>query len=316
MTFKNFWLVTLILPFVYIIFFLKNHYLPHPKVKESSNLKLKIKFWLPYYIMIIGIFFIVLAIMRPQKEIKSSSKGIDMVVVLDISKSMDAIDMSPNRLAVAKEALKEFISLRKNDRIGLILFAGSIATKVPLTLDHEVYLNFLKKINTNDIVHQGTSIGLGIAGGLNRLKNSKAKSKVLILATDGQDNSPSITPQTAIKKAVEMDVKIYTIGIGSNDTIIPFIDAFGRKATKHINDGIDEELLKKIANQTGGKYYRAQSEESLGETFRDIDQLETSELKAKQQENKKELFHFLLTIGIILMVISIFVEELLFPRIP
>nr|HPO64128.1 VWA domain-containing protein [Candidatus Kapabacteria bacterium] len=225
-------------------------------------------------ILLISTIIVILA--RPQstlshKEVKT--EGIDIVVALDISTSMEAKDFSPNRLEAAKKTAIEFIDNRPDDRIGLVIFAAESFTQCPLTTDHSTLKNLFEGINTN-MVEDGTAIGLGLATAVNRLMNSTAKSKVIILITDGVNNTGYIAPMTAAEIAKSFKMKVYAIGVGTRGMApYPFKTPFGIQY-QNIEVQIDEDLLKQVSNMTGGKYFRATNNKGLKEIYTEIDKME------------------------------------------
>jgi len=218
------------------------------------------------------------------------TEGIDIIIALDISSSMLAEDFHPkNRIVAAKEVGKEFISGRKSDRIGLVVFAGESYTQCPLTLDYDMVKEFMDRVDVGAI-EDGTAIGMAIATGLNRLRESKVKSKIIILLTDGQNNRGEIDPLTAAQAATPLSVKIYTIGVGSEGMApYPVQTPFGVRY-QNMEVKIDEELLKQVASITGGKYFRATDADKLREIYRIIDQMEKTEIEVKEYRSYTELF--------------------------
>jgi len=240
---------------------------------------------LPFILEVLAFSLLVIAFARPrsaQVNKQVSAQGIDIVMAIDISSSMLAEDFRPNRLEAAKREAIKFINARKNDRFAVIAFAGESFTLVPLTLDHAMVINMISKLR-NGIVEDGTAIGLGIANSVARLKKSKAKSKVIILLTDGVSNKGNIDPITAAKMAANYGVRIYTIGVGSKAYAnIPVKTPMGVDYVKMKVD-IDENALQQIAQLTGGKYFRATSDKKLEQIYKEIDKMEKTKLKEKVQ---------------------------------
>lgn len=242
-----------------------------------------------------------------------SSEGVDIMLVLDTSQSMAAEDFKPkNRLEVAKKQVQKFITKRSSDKVGLIVFGGEAYTQCPLTLDYNVLLNFIDDIHLN-MAGRGTSIGMALATGLNRLRHSEAKSKVIILLTDGENNSGEIDPLSAAKLASDMSVKVYTIGVGKEGGApIPYEDPIYGKTYARNSMGqivltkIDEETLKKIAKVTNGTYFRAHDGESLEKIYEEINSLEKTKIKAKQHFSYHDFFP-----SIILLLLLLFMLELI-----
>lgn len=234
---------------------------------------------------------IVIALARPRlvDQLQQTSVDvIDMVLVLDISSSMLADDFSPNRLEVVKQTARDFISGRRGDRVGLLVFAGQSFIQCPLTVDLDVLQNLLKEVTIAPRDYDGTAIGMAIANATNRLRHSEAESKVMILLSDGSNNAGEIEPTTAADLAAEFDIRIYTIGAGTNQsyTRIP-----GRGL---IRNEIDEETLMEIAEKTGGKYFRATDQTALTEIYNEIDQLERSEIEVKEFTRHREIYGWFL----------------------
>jgi len=240
---------------------------------------------------------LVVGLARPQALIPESpatAYGIDMMLVIDVSTSMRAEDLAPgkDRLAAAKEVVRDFVSRRGNDRIGMIVFAARPYTQCPLTVDHDVIVEMLDQIETG-MVEDGTAIGMALGTAVNRLRESEAKTKLVILLTDGQNNMGDISPETAAQAARSMDVRVYAVGVGTRDQApYPVVDAFGRKRYDYRPSEVDDASLTEIAQITGGRYFRATDSDSLEETYREIDRLEKTELPTKQYGQFKELFPF------------------------
>ncbi|WP_297488397.1 VWA domain-containing protein [uncultured Cetobacterium sp.] len=235
------------------------------------------------------------------------------MIALDLSKSMEARDFNPSRLEKSKELLKEFVNERPDDRVSLVVFGGDAYTKVPLTFDHTVINDTLSKITTDDITSNNrTAIGMGLGVALNRLKNSEAKSKVVILMTDGENNSGEMSPIGASKLAKEMGIKVYTIGIGAKEIAVPSF--FGTSYVK--NTELDENLLNNIAKNTNGQYFRASDEKEFKNIFKDINKLEKSKIDSRSFYDITEYFEPLLKIALILLMIGVLFEYVIFIRIP
>jgi Ca-activated chloride channel family protein len=237
------------------------------------------------------LFLIILGLARPRlidNLQETSVSVIDMLLVLDISSSMLADDFPPNRLEAVKKTASDFIESRKDDRIGILVFAGESFIQCPLTVDKKVLQSLIKEITVASKEHDGTAIGMAIANGTNRLRNSDVESRVMILLSDGSNNAGEIDPKTAAELAAEYDIKIYTIGAGTNQsyTRIP-----GRGL---IRNEIDEETLQHIADMTGGKFFRATDVEALASIYAEIDLLERSEIEVKEFTQYKELYGWFL----------------------
>ena len=262
----------------------------------------------------------IIAMARPQsgsKEEEITTEGIDILLALDISGSMRAEDFKPkNRLEVAKLVAKDFVESRNNDRIGMVVFAGESYTQCPLTMDYGVLLNFIEEVKIG-MVTDGTAIGMAIANAVNRLRDSKAKSKVIILLTDGRNNAGELHPLTAAQVAEAIGVRIYTVGAGSRGTALyPIDDPILGKRYQRMQVEIDEELLQQIAQMTGGKYFRAVDRKSLEDVFLEIGELEKTKIEVKEFTRYKELFLVYLAIGLLLFGLEIFLANTKFRKIP
>ena len=235
-----------------------------------------------------------------------TSKGIDIVIAVDVSSSMLAQDLKPNRLDALKLVAKEFINDRLNDRIGLVVYAGESYTKTPVTSDKGVIVNSLNEINFDGVIEDGTAIGMGLATSVNRLKDSKAKSKVIILLTDGVNNSGFIDPKTAADLASSFGIKTYTIGLGSNgNALAPIaINPNGTFRYGLTKVEIDEELLKSIANETGGLYFRATDNERLKNIYEEINKLEKTEVEEFKYSNAEEMYRRFVLISFLLVFLE------------
>ena len=261
-----------------------------------------------FLLRLLALGAIIVALARPQTEDISTrsktTKGIDIVMAIDVSSSMLARDLKPNRLSALKEVAADFIKERPNDRIGLVVYAGEGYTKTPITTDKSLVLNALSEITYGQL-DDGTAIGMGLATSVNRLKESKAKSKIIILLTDGVNNSGFIEPQTAADLAIEFGIKTYTIGLGTNGNALSPIaynaDGSFRYGMRQVE--IDENLLKDIATATGGKYFRATDNESLEEIYDEINKLEKTEVEEFKYYRYEEKFRpWILLAGILLLL--------------
>lgn len=264
----------------------------------------------------IAAFTVVLA--RPQSSTdfeNVTTEGIDIVISLDISTSMLAKDFSPDRLEAAKNVAMEFISGRQYDRIGLVVFAGEAFTQVPLTTDRAVLLNLFKDIQTG-MIEDGTAIGNGLATAVARLKDSDAISRVVILLTDGENNSGEIAPLTAAEIARTFGIRVYTIGVGTVGTApYPVQTPYGTQL-RDIEVKIDEEMLQEIASITDGRYFRATSNTKLEEIYQEIDQLEKSKIEVREFSRRSEEFLPYALAGILLLVLSLLLRTTVFRSIP
>lgn len=253
----------------------------------------------------ISIGLMIIAMARPQSEHSEEivkGEGIDIFLVMDLSSSMLARDFEPDRLSVSKKVAVDFVSHRTYDRIGLAVFAGESYTQCPLTNDHDVLNEYLEGLECGAL-EDGTAIGMGLAAAVNRLKDSDAKSKVVVLLTDGVNNAGYIRPSTAAGLAKEFGIKVYTIGVGSYGQALSPVRrrSNGDYMFGITNVEIDEDLLRQIAEETGGKYYRAVSEESLQEVYNEIDRLEKTEVEIIVYKRYQELYYWPLMAGFLLL---------------
>ena len=289
----------------------------------NSGFRAKLK-GLPYLLILAGIGLMIFALARPQKsdtKVKKNIEGIDIMLVLDVSDSMAIEDMQPNRLEACKEVMRKFISGRTSDRIGLTIFSGEAYTRMPSTLDYQVLLENLKKVKISRNIKMGTAIGVGLANAVARLRDSTAKTRVIVFLTDGENNTGTIDPDTALEIAKGYGLRIYTIGAGKNgDSQLPIEtqDAFGRivKRYQPIHSTVNDELLGKMASETGGKYYRAEDNMSLGRVFSEIDRLEKTKIEMNQFTRYSELFQSWLSIGIFLIAAAGFLMNTWLRRSP
>jgi len=272
-----------------------------------------------------AISLLTVALARPQlgrSDSEVTTEGIDIMLILDVSQSMEALDFKPdNRLAVAKQTISDFIKKRQSDRLGLVVFAARAYTKCPLTLDHNVLGQFVSDIDFTDFSYQ-TAIGTAIATAANRLKGSPAKSKVMILATDGANNAGEIPPVTAANAAKELGIKIYTIGIGKKGKVpmpVQVQDPFTGQVFKQVQmmeSDLDEQTLVNIADATGGKYFRATDAEKLKAIYDQIDKMEKTVIKTKVYASFDEKFYSWLWAGFVLLLLEHLLQYTRFRRIP
>lgn len=285
--------------------------------KTSKNWLAKLRPLL-FGIRMLALCAIIIAMARPRNvdestRIKTTS-GIDIVMAIDVSASMLARDLKPSRLEALKQVAARFINARPNDRIGLVEYAGESFTKTPLTSDKSIVLSSLKSIKYNTIIEGGTAIGMGLATSVNRLKESRAKSKVIILLTDGVNNSGFIDPKIASELAVEFGIKVYTIGLGTNGMALSPIGILpnGTFQYGNVQVEIDEALLKEIATTTGGQYFRATSTTKLSEIYDEINKLEKTEIEEFKYKNYDEKFRPLVLFAIGLIVLEFLLRNTLF----
>ena len=321
---KEFFWLLLTLPLSILWYVIKNKK-QTAELKISSLKGFKItNSWLPklrhvLFVLRIGaLALLIIALARPQSvDVSTKTKttrGIDIVMAIDVSASMLAKDLSPNRLEALKEVASNFIKGRPNDRIGLVEYAGESYTKTPITSDKAIVLRSLKSIRYNTVIEGGTAIGMGLATSVNRLKDSKATSKVIILLTDGVNNSGFIDPKIASELAVEYGIKVYTIGLGTNGMALSPIRVLPNGSFQYgrIQVEIDENLLKEIANVTGGKYFRATNNEKLEEIYSEINKLEKTEIEEFKFYNYEEKYRSLVLLAGILLLIELLLRYTIF----
>jgi Ca-activated chloride channel family protein len=272
----------------------------------------------PIALRLAALALFIIALARPQavsSRENVSTEGIDIVLLLDISGSMLAEDFSPNRLVAAKQVADEFIDGRINDRIGLVIFSAESFTQCPLTTDYPVLKSLLKEVK-NGMIADGTAIGLAIANGVNRLKDSKAKSKVMILLTDGVNNRGEIDPITAAKIAATYNLRVYTVGVGAQgEAPYPVETPFGIQR-RMIPVDLDEKTLTAVAEMTGGKYYRATDNRKLKAIYKEIDQLERSKIEVTAYRRYTELFYNWLAAGLLALLIEVLLSGTVLRKIP
>jgi len=273
---------------------------------------------LPVFLRIIALALLIIALARPQTFSSGENiftEGIDIAMVLDISGSMLAEDFKPNRLEAAKKVIDDFIKGRTSDKIGLVVFSGESFTQCPLTIDYSVLRNLLKDIYSG-MIQDGTAIGNAIANGVNRLKDSKAKSKVMILLTDGVNNAGEIDPITAAQIAQKFGIRIYTVGVGTiGEAPYPFQTPFGKRY-QMVPVEIDESLLKQISNITGGKYFRATNNRKLVEIYEEIDRLEKTRVEVTSYRHAKELYFNWAFAGFLLLLLEFGLSRTYLRRLP
>ncbi len=254
-----------------------------------------------------ALFFFITALARPQllnTYQVEELKGMDILLTLDISGSMAAIDFKPkNRLEVAKEVIAAFIEKRRDDRLGLVIFAATSYTKCPLTVDYDILKFYLQETELGEL-EDGTAIGMALASSVNRIQHSPAKTRIIILLTDGVNNRGEIDPRDAAKMARDFHIKVYTIGVGTRgEAPYPVLDSFGRQQYVMVNVEIDEPLLQEIAKTTGGLYFRATDPDSLRNIFSEIDRWEKSSIKSKNYFETSELFPYFIALGLLILLL-------------
>ena len=327
LTFRNpefFYLLLLIIPMAAWYIFSQNKQAASIRISSAAPVlkaPKSTRYYLRHIVFLLQVlafaaFTIVLA--RPQSSSNwenTTTEGIDIVISLDISTSMLAMDFSPNRLEAAKNVAMEFISGRQYDRMGLVVFAGEAFTQVPLTTDRTVLLNLFKDIKTG-IIEDGTAIGNGLATAVARLKDSDAISRVIILLTDGENNAGEIAPLTAAEIARTFGIRVYTIGVGTVGTApYPVQTPYGTQM-RDVEVKIDENMLQEISNITDGRYFRATSNTKLQEIYKEIDELEKSKIEVREFSRRSEEFLQFALAGILLMVLGFLLRTTVFRTVP
>lgn len=274
--------------------------------------------YLPLILKMLAFSAAIVALARPQSKSSGQNiktEGIDIIMALDISSSMLAEDLKPNRIEAAKKVAEDFIDSRPNDRIGLVIFGGESFTQCPLTTDHSVLKNLFAGIQSG-LLADGTAIGEGLATAVNRIRNSKAKSKVIILLTDGVNNIGAIAPETAGEIAKTFGIRVYTIGVGTRGMApYPVKTPFGIQY-QNMEVQIDEAILQQIANETDGKYFRATNTSKLKEIYNSIDKLEKTKIDVMEFHNKTEVFYPWAILALFLLVADIILRYTLLKIIP
>ena len=273
-----------------------------------------------FVLRMVAVIAVVIALARPQSKLSRQEmkvEGIDIVLTMDVSGSMLAEDFKPNRLEAAKKVAEDFIKGRKNDRIGLVEFAGEAFTQTPLTIDHNVLLSQLDKVKSG-VIEDGTALGDGLATAINRIKDSKAASKVIILLTDGVNNQGSVDPNSAAEIAALYGIRLYTIGLGTRGMApYPFRSPFGGTQYQNVPVEIDEELLTEMAHSTnGGEYFRATNKKSLESIFSEIDKMEKTKIDVTQYNQTKDEYLPFLLIAVLSLVLEIILGVLYFRTTP
>ena len=272
----------------------------------------------PFILRIIALVMLIFVLARPQSTDRwqnSRIEGLDIMLAIDVSTSMLAEDLKPNRLEATKDVAASFINGRPNDNIGITIFAGESFTQTPLTVDHTVLSSMVNNIATG-MIEDGTAIGMGIANAVTRLKDSKAKSKVIILLTDGVNNMGDISPMTAAEIAKSFGIRVYTIGVGTNGTA-PYPYPVGNMV-QYVNVPveIDENTLTKIAKTTDANYYRATSNSKLKEVYEEIDKLERTKLNVKEYSNRQEEFRWFAIVALLCILLEVLLRNSILKKLP
>lgn len=321
---KYFLLLLLLIPMIgwYIWKEKRSHAdLQFSSLRAFKGIKHAGRVWLRHVLFalkVLAIAALVTALARPQSSNSwqtYTSEGIDIVLALDISGSMLARDFNPDRLEAAKEVATKFVLERPQDKIGLVVFSGESFTQCPLTTDQAVLVNLLREVKSG-MIEDGTAIGLGLANAVNRLKDSQGKSKVVILLTDGVNNSGAIAPVTAAELARTYGIRVYTIGVGTyGEAPYPMQTPFGIQM-QNVPVEIDEDVLRQIATLTGGQYFRATDNNKLQQIYSEIDQLEKSKIEVKHFSKKNEQYFIFALIGLCLLIAESLLRYTLLRKIP
>lgn len=309
----EFFLLLLILPVMaYIHFFRETQRTPDFRFPAVMNLKGRQRSWrlrlrhLPFFFRLGAVALLIVVLARPQKfdaETKRKVEGIDIILCMDLSTSMQAEDLKPNRVEAAKQVAQEFVKGRTSDRIGIVPFQAVSWTQCPLTTDYSMVVNLLGDLHSG-MVEDGTAIGMALATAINRLRESEAKSKVIILLTDGQNNRGELDPVTAAQAAQALGIRVYTVGVGTHGLApYPIETVFGKRY-QNVPVTIDEDMLQQIADLTGGKYYRATDEKVLRQIYREIDKLERTKVDVEEYRRVAEIFSPWLLGGLVFLALE------------
>jgi len=321
--FADWWVLLFILPLVALFWLVngKRRGLRFSSVKLLRRERKTgvAKYWIGKFLILSGTVLLIGALARPRTELDIGPvqrRGIDIAMIMDVSGSMQSVDFKPNRMESARNTTDEFISKRGGDRICLIVFAGEAFTRVPLTLDHGIVRESLAQVTTESVNTDGTAIGMAISVGVNRLKKSDAASRVMILLTDGDNNAGDIDPMTASGLARELGIRIYTIGVGSDTSIYPYTDLFGRTQYQQVDGGFDEKLLEDIAETTGGRYYRAKNPKALSSIYETINRLERTDFDDGSFKEYNDLAFLFIKAALVLLLAGIFLDKFYFVQVP
>lgn len=327
MTFEHpYYLLLLLLLIPIVVYYILRQHALTAEIRFSSlqafgTVKKSYKHYLrhlPFVLHLLAITALVVALARPYNSDSWSNKtteGIDIVMAVDISSSMLAEDLKPNRLDAAKQVASQFVMQRPNDNVGLVVFASESFTQCPLTMNHGELVNLLRGVQCG-MIEDGTAIGAGLATAVNRIKDSQAKSKVVILLTDGSNNRGQIAPVTAGEIAKSFGVRVYTIGVGSRGTApYPFQTPYGVQY-RDVEVDIDENTLQQIADITGGSYFRATNTDALRHIYEEIDQLEKTKIQVNEYSKKEQLYHWFLLAMLACLLCELLLRQTVFKSIP
>lgn len=325
------YLFLLVLLIPYVVWYVMQHRKMEPSMQVSTTrMYMKAprswKVYLvhaPFLLRVVTFVMIVLVLARPQTTDNwqnTEIEGIDIMLAVDVSTSMLAEDLRPNRIEAAKEVAAEFINGRPNDNIGLTIFAGEAFTQCPLTIDHGVLLNLFRSVSCEMVqrgmIEDGTAIGMGLANAVSRLKDSKAKSKVVILLTDGVNNRGDISPLMAAEIAKQFGVRVYTIGVGTNGTAPYPMPTYAGIQYVQVPVEIDEAVLTQIAATTNGNYFRATSNSRLKEVYQEIDKLEKTKLNVKEFSKREEAYYVFALVAFLCILLEILLRNTVLKKIP
>lgn len=319
-----FWLFLLFLPIILWYVWKQSQSVAHVRMSSLSDYATLKPSLLQYFshstfvLRMAAFALIICALARPvsfDKFSNSTTYGIDIVLAMDVSSSMLAQDLRPDRIEAAKEVAAQFINSRSNDRIGLVVFSGESFTQTPLTTDHATLLNQLSELKSG-MIQDGTAIGMGLGLSINRLRESSAKSRVVVLLTDGVNNSGDIEPMTAAELAQKYGIKIYTIAVGTRGMAPYPVLENGRKRTVMVSAEIDEEMLTAIAKITGGQYFRATNTDELKKIYETIDSLEKTKIEDLSMTTKHEEFPLIVLWALCLLALEMILKQTIFKRFP
>ena len=326
---EYFLLLLLLIPYLLWYFLYSKKSEPTMKLSDTYAYRFAPKSWrirlinLPMVLRCLTFIVVVIVLARPQTHTSWGNKsveGIDIMLAMDVSTSMLAEDLRPNRMEAAKDVAAEFIAGRPNDNIGLTIFAGEAFTQCPMTTDHASLLNLLHSVRTDiaarGLINDGTAIGMGLANAVSRLKESKAKSKVVILLTDGSNNTGDLSPMTAAQIAKSLGIRVYTIGVGTNKVARYPMPVAGGVQYVNIPVEIDTKTLSDIAAATQGNFYRATNNQQLKQIYKDIDKLEKSKMDVKKFSKRYEAYQPFALVAILLLLLEILLRTTVFRRIP